>query len=47
VTGVSPLILTLGAGLPLTPGVYRWEVTSPSFPGQTWSRAFEVRASSD
>jgi hypothetical protein len=43
IRGVSPLVIALGPGLPLKPGAYRWEVTSPSFPGRSWSRQFEVQ----
>ncbi|UMP02240.1 hypothetical protein [Amycolatopsis sp. EV170708-02-1] len=42
ILGVVPVVLSLAAGLPLEPGFYKWEVTSPSFPDEKWTRAFKV-----
>ncbi|HWO66687.1 MAG TPA: hypothetical protein VNO31_42320 [Umezawaea sp.] len=42
VPNMVPLVVTLSAGMTLEPGVYRWEVTSPSFPGESWNRPFQV-----
>lgn len=45
VAGIAPIILNLAPGMPLEPGVYRWEVTCDRAPGQVWSRSFEVQRS--
>jgi hypothetical protein len=45
ITVMIPLVLSLAPGLQLNPGVYKWELTSPEFPNNTWTRPFEVRES--
>jgi len=42
VPGLTPIILGLDRGLPLEPGIYRWEVTATDFPETSWHRSFQV-----
>ncbi|GLY35258.1 hypothetical protein Amsp01_012820 [Amycolatopsis sp. NBRC 101858] len=42
IPGLTPIILGIERGLPLVPGIYRWEVTSTESPDEIWHRSFEV-----
>lgn len=44
VPGITAVALAVTPGLPLKPGIYRWEVTSPDFPDERWERPFAVLA---
>lgn len=40
--GITHVVLTMSDGLPIPPGLYRWDVTWSGSPEANWTRRFEV-----